>query len=208
MKENKIKSWRDGIVFAMSCLLIICGILYYSYITYLMIMMGIKEFTTSFIVPTIEIVCYIVFGILAFVFIGKGKCPKVFLALGLLVEPFGRIVSEIRSFVNFDVTLLTGIVDSISLLVSILVFIFVIFALFNLAGKRKLWSILASSIFIALNLYTLLNNMELNLGVDYVSTFIFPILLVAYGVLYLLISIKSEGCSCGKCECKADNKTK
>lgn len=47
----------------------------------------------------------------------------------------------------------------------------------------------------------------IDIGLDFkefLTTYIYQSMLVAYSVLYLLLTIKSEGCSCAKCECQKE----
>lgn len=44
MEENKVKSWRGGVKFAMAALLVCLAIFYYSYINAFIASAGMKDF--------------------------------------------------------------------------------------------------------------------------------------------------------------------
>lgn len=149
--------------------------------------------------------CYLALGILAFVFIAKGKCPGTFFKLGLLVAPIALFISSIRLISQVSISLLNIIRYGIEFLVILLIVLFVVLAIFNVGGKKKLWLILGISLSIAFNLFTLVSYVDIGLDFkEFLTTYIYQSMLVAYSVLYLLLTIKSEGCSCAKCECQKE----
>ena len=205
MEENKVKSWRSGFKFTLAAMLVCLGIFYASYIEALIFNSGMSDFNTNLIKPALQILCYLVFGILAFVFIAKGKCPGLFFKLGLLIAPLSRISADISSLIEFSNSALDLTHYSIELTVLGLLVLFVVFAIFNVAGKKKLWAILGISLAISFNLFNLIGYMDIKLDFkDYITTYLFQLILVVYCALYLALVIKSEGCSCGKCACQKE----
>jgi len=187
MEENKVKSWRGGVKIAMAALLICLAIFYYSYIYALVISLSMKEFSVNLIQPIIVILCYLVFGIVSFIFIAKGKCPGLFFKLSLLVAPIGLFISDIRAINQLSTSTLNIAYYCVEFLVIALIVLFVIFAIFNVAGKKKLWSIIGISISIGFNLFILIGYVDLGLGFkEYLNTYLYQSMkLIHINHLYL-----------------------
>ena len=70
MEEKKVSSWKNGVRFALASLLILAGVFYFSYFHNLMTYIGFENMPLlSYISPVTQIICYYVFGILAFIMI-------------------------------------------------------------------------------------------------------------------------------------------
>ena len=123
----------------------------------------------------------------------------------LFRSPIGLFISDIRAINQLSTSTLNIAYYCVEFLVIALIVLFVIFAIFNVAGKKKLWSIIGISISIGFNLFILIGYVDLGLGFkEYLNTYLYQSMLVAFCVLYLILTLKSEGCSCEKCTCQKE----
>lgn len=139
MEEKKVSSWKNGVRFALASLLILAGVFYFSYFHNLMTYIGFENMPLlSYISPVTQIICYYVFGILAFIMIGRHKCPGVFFKLSLLLLPLGNIYTRIRILTSLQLSSFYVGDSIVKIIFNGLLIIAVLFALFNLAGKKRL----------------------------------------------------------------------